>query len=82
MNRWKDIYPELVNKFRWSIQTAFGDEKERFGYVLSQHLATVLAQDALEVIKAGQSHPEILYSTHTMRAQLQLGPLDKATVLD
>ena len=40
---WDDIYPELVNKIRWAICTAFSTPESRYPFSIAQKLATVLS---------------------------------------
>jgi len=69
MNKWKDAYPELVNKLRWSISTAFATAADRYPYSIAQRIATVYAQEILELVKLGEEYPEILGSTDAIRSQ-------------
>lgn len=64
---WDEIYPELVNKIRWAICTAFGTPESRFPYGMAQKLATVLSQDAIELIKCSITEPGVLSATSSIR---------------
>lgn len=64
---WRDVYPELVNKIRWALATALSTPASRFPYAASQTLATVLAQDAIDVVKCSSDAPSVLSSTKTIR---------------
>ena len=71
MNRWRDAYPELVNKLRWAISTAFATPDDRYPYSIAQRIATIYAQEILDLVKFGEECPEILGSTGTIRSYLQ-----------
>lgn len=77
MKDWIEIYPELVNKFRWAIQTSLSSESIRFPYPASQALATVLSQDAISVAKCSLVTPGVLASTKTIRGFFQQLEIDK-----
>jgi len=77
MNEWVDVYPELVNKIRWAIQTALSSGSTRFPYQASQVLATVLSQDVIAVVKCSTSAPGVLATTGTIRGFFQQTSLDK-----
>lgn len=64
---WEDLYPELVNKIRWAITTAFGTPASRYPYGVAQRIATVLSQDVIDLIKLSQEEPGVLSSTSTIR---------------
>ena len=75
MNKWEDAYPELVNKIRWAISTTFATAQSRYPFRASQAVATVLAQEILELIKAGEEIPGLLDTTNTIRSYLQQVPV-------
>jgi len=56
-----------VNKLRWSISTAFSDEKDRYPFQASQLIATVYAQEILELVKFATETPGVLGTTSTIR---------------
>jgi len=64
---WDDVYPELVNKMRWSLQTAFSMEGFNFPYSTAQRISTVLSQDAVELMKCARSSEDVLSTTDTIR---------------
>jgi len=64
---WEDLYPELVNKFRWAITTTFGTPASRYPYGDAQRIATVLSQDAIDLIKTSTAAPGVLGTTATIR---------------
>lgn len=64
---WEDIYPELVNKIRWAITTAFSTPASRYPYGVAQRVATVVSQDVIELIKLSQAEPGVLGTTGTIR---------------
>ncbi len=67
---WEDVYPELVNKIRWAISTSCSTPGSNYPYSASQKLATVLAQDAIEVVKLGFESPRLLEKTGSIRSSL------------
>lgn len=67
---WEDVYPELVNKMRWAISTAFSMKGSNFPYSGSQKLATVLSQDAIEMVKLSYESPSLLIKTGNIRSAL------------
>lgn len=77
MDKWVDIYPELVNKIRWAIQTALSSGSTRYPYRESQVLATVLSQDVINVVKSSSVTPGVLESPGTIRGFFQQTELDK-----
>jgi len=86
MEEWKDLYPELVNKIRWAVSTTFGDDADRYPFGDSQRIATVFAQEIVDLVKCAKSSPGVLGSTGTIRGFRQqrqvdelLEPLDKIT---
>jgi len=64
---WDDIYPELVNKIRWAITTAFGTPASRYPFGVAQKIATVMSQDVIDLIKCSREAPGVLTSTATIR---------------
>jgi len=74
---WQDIYPELVNKFRWAISTALGTQASRYPFQDSQLIATVLAQDVIQLVKLSEAEPGVLGTTSTIRGALTQSKLDK-----
>lgn len=60
-----------MNKLRWAISTAFGDAQSRYPFQASQYLATVFAQEVLEVVKAAEKEVGIVGSTSTIRGFLE-----------
>jgi len=66
---WDEVYPELVNKIRWAICTTFGTPASRYPYGVAQKLATVLAQDAMDLIKLSLTEPGVLLTTDSIRGQ-------------
>jgi len=84
MNKWEDAYPELVNKIRWAISTTFATTQSRYPFQASQALATVFAQEILDLVKEGERTPGLLSATGTIRSYRQqlpiLAELDKADV--
>ena len=67
---WEDVYPELVNKIRWAISTSFSMKGSSYPYSASQKLATVLSQDAIEMVKLGYESPSLLNKTGNIRSAL------------
>ncbi len=86
MKEWQELYPELVNKLRWAISTTFGDDADRYPFGDSQRIATVFAQEIVELVKCAQNSPGVLAHTALIRGFRQqnevdeyLKPLDKIT---
>lgn len=77
MKEWAEVYPELVNKFRWALQSSLSEGSTKYDYRASQVLATVLSQDAIAVVKCATSAPGVLASTKTVRGFFQQTELDK-----
>lgn len=75
--KWEDIYPELVNKLRWSIATCFSTPESRFPYQDSQKIATVYAQEIIELLKVFSTEPGVLATTATIRGFSNQRVLDK-----
>lgn len=67
---WEDVYPELVNKIRWAISTSLGTPGGNFHYGASQKLATVLAQDVIDLVKLSYESPKLLTTTGHIRSTL------------
>jgi len=68
ITNWDDLYPELVNKMRWAVQTTFTTGELSFPYGTAQKVATVLAQDVVDIMKLSASEPAVLDSTGSIRA--------------
>jgi len=68
MNKWKDAYPELVNKLRWSISTAFAEGENKYPYGVAQKIATVYAGEILELVKLAEAEPSVVGSTEMIRS--------------
>jgi len=66
--KWKDAYPELVNKLRWAISTTFGTRESRYPYQDSQKIATVFSQEILDLVKHAEDEPGIVGSTDSIRS--------------
>jgi len=64
---WDDVYPELVNKMRWAICTSFKTRASNYPYGAAQNLATVLSQQAIEIVKMEQTEPGVVGTTSTIR---------------
>lgn len=77
--QWEDIYPELVNKLRWGVQTTFSQEGASFSYSDAQRIATVLSGDAIDLLKASKSSPEVLASTSAIRTFYTQRKIDTLT---
>jgi len=67
MNKWKDAYPELVNKLRWAISTAFATGDSRYPYGVAQKIATVYAEEILQLVKLAEEEPGAVGSTDIIR---------------
>ena len=65
---WEELYPELVNKFRWAISTSCGTAESRYPFGDSQRMATVFAQQVLDLVKAAPDAPGLLSSTDSIRS--------------
>lgn len=75
---WEDIYPELVNKIRWAISTAFGTPGSRYPFGVAQKIATVVSQDVIDLIKLSREEPGVLASTDTIRGHQRQTTVDSA----
>lgn len=67
---WKDIYPELVNKVRWAICTSVKTPESNYPYTAAQRVATVLAQDIVELLRLAVDEPGVVGSIATVRNAL------------
>lgn len=67
---WEDIYPELVNKLRWAICTSLKTPGSNYPYSAGQAIATVLAQEVIDVAKMAIDNPGVLGSPGTVRSFL------------
>jgi len=70
---WEELYAELVNKFRWSIGTASGSAGINLSYQEQRAISTVLAGDALAVLKEKDTSPEWRPDATGLRAFLRHG---------
>ncbi len=77
MKEWQDLYPELVNKIRWAVSTTFGDDADRYPFGDSQRIATVYAQEILDLVKCAKHSPEVLTSTGLIRGFRQQRDVDE-----
>lgn len=64
---WNDIYPELVNKLRWAICTSVKTPASNYPYSTAQRVATVLAQDTIDLLRLATEEPGVLGSLKTIR---------------
>ena len=67
---WKDIYPELVNKLRWAICTAVKTPDSNYPYSTAQKVATVLAQDTIDLLRTAIDEPGCIGSIPRIRQTL------------
>lgn len=74
---WQDVYPEMVNKFRWAISTALSTPGSRYPFQASQAIATVLAQDVIELAKLATTEPGVVATTNTIRGYFHQIHIDK-----
>jgi hypothetical protein len=65
--KWDDLYPELVNKTRWAIVSSSQNADLNTTYSEAQALATVLAQEMIEILKCYVESPGVLDSTKSVR---------------
>lgn len=67
---WGDIYPELVNKIRWAVCTAFKTPGSNYPFSSGQVIATVYASAIIEIVRAAEEAPGLLGSTSLLRGFL------------
>jgi len=73
---WRDKYPELINKMRWSIHSTFGGSESSLTYTEAQLLATVLSQDVIDLLKLSILEPGVLAQTTSIRSYLSQKVID------
>jgi len=56
---WEPIYAELRNKIRWSVASTAQEAGFNYSFRDSVALATVLAGDALKLMKAREAKPDL-----------------------
>ena len=66
--QWEVVYAELLNKFRWSIASTVAGQGFNYSYQESLALASVLAGDALSLIKLKDEKPDLRVTTEGVRA--------------
>lgn len=67
---WEPIYAELLNKIRWAIaSTAAG--AFNYSYRDSVALATVLAGDALKLMKKREEKPDLQFTPESVREAIR-----------
>lgn len=71
-----------MNKLRWSISTSFSSTKARFPFQDSQALATVFAQEILELVQATREVPVALSTPAAIRGFVRQLDIDKAIVAE
>ena len=69
--QWEQVYAELLNKIRWSIASTMTGQGFNCSYQESIALASVLAGDALRLIKLRQQKPELRMSVEEVRSLLR-----------
>lgn len=74
---WADIYPELVNKIRWAVQTTLSTSAYKYPFPEAQAVATVLAQDVVELHKLSATEKDVLSGTGTIRGFFTQRAVDK-----
>lgn len=74
---WNDIYPELVNKLRWSISTAFATPESNYPFRDSQAMATVFAQEIVDLVKLAQTEPGVTMTPGSIRGWKAQKVLDR-----
>ena len=67
---WEIIYAELMNKIRWAIASTVAGAFN-YSYRDSQALATVLAGDALRLMKMRHEKPDLSLTPESVRALME-----------